>query len=201
MNPPPRAPARRADAQRNVDAIVDAAIDCLSRRPDTPLAEIAKAAGVGRVTLYGHFASRAELVDATMTRALERGNAVLEPLDLDGDAARALERLITASWPLVEQYRSLLAAAQEELSPARIRELHAGPAARVEHLLSRGQADGSFRTDLPVSWLVATVHNVMHGAAEEINAGRLSPDDAARLISATLLSAFAAPSRREDPAR
>ncbi|MGW3867651.1 TetR/AcrR family transcriptional regulator, partial [Streptomyces sp. NPDC005047] len=50
--------ARRADAQHNVAKILDAAIDCLSRSSDASVVQIAQAAGVGRVTLYGHFPSR-----------------------------------------------------------------------------------------------------------------------------------------------
>jgi TetR/AcrR family transcriptional regulator, mexCD-oprJ operon repressor len=193
MAAPSRATARRADARRNVEAILRAATECLGRRPDATLAEIAEAAGIGRVTLYGHFSSRAELLDAVMAHALEHGNAVLEPVDLSGDPRDALVRLIEASWEVLDQSRSILAAAQKELSPVRIRELHEEPAARVAGLLERGQAEGAFRTDLPVSWLVVTLHNLMHGAADEIQAGRLTPDDAAGHIAATALAAFTPP--------
>ena len=187
--------SRRADARRNVAAIVEAATVCLGRRPDATLAEIAAAAGVGRVTLYGHFSSRAELVDAVLTHAIERGDAALEPVDLTGDPRVALERLIAASWEVVDQSRSILVAAQKELSPARIRELHDEPAARVTRLVERGQAEGVFRADLPVTWLVATLHNLMHGAADEIHTGRLDPEDAAHHIAATALAAFTPPDR------
>jgi AcrR family transcriptional regulator len=101
-----RAPARRADARRNVEAILRAATECLGRRPDATLAEIAEAAGVGRVTLYGHFSSRAELLDAVMAHVLQHGNAVLEPIDLTGDPRAALTRLIDASWEVLNQSRS-----------------------------------------------------------------------------------------------
>ena len=50
---------RRADAQRNVQRILDAAVACLAERPNATMADIAKVAGLGRVTLYGHFSSRA----------------------------------------------------------------------------------------------------------------------------------------------
>src|ERR1700731_535694 len=50
---------RRADARRNIASILDAAQDCLSRDPTASIADIAQAAGVGRVTLYGHFGTRA----------------------------------------------------------------------------------------------------------------------------------------------
>ncbi|MEU4603742.1 TetR/AcrR family transcriptional regulator [Kribbella sp. NPDC023972] len=187
---------KRADAQRNIAAIVDAATTCLSRDPSASTSEIAKAAGVGRVTLYGHFPSRTELVDAVFVHAIERGEAALGEVDLSGDPRAALARLIESSWHLVDRFRSLLVAAQDALPPGRIRELHADPMVRVERLIERGQKEGAFRTDLPTSWLVGAMHSVMHGAADEINAGRLTPDKAAEYITATVLAAFTPPGER-----
>ncbi|WP_153450090.1 TetR/AcrR family transcriptional regulator [Streptomyces smaragdinus] len=185
--------AKRADALRSIDSIVQAAADCLGRNPEASLSEIARAAGVGRVTLYAHFASRAEVVDAAMTRALDRGDEALESVDLTGDPRLALARYVEAGWHLVDQAQALLAAAQRELTEARIRELHAGPAARVETLVTRGRAEGVFRTDLPISWLVNVLHTIMHSATEEIRAGRLTSDHAAAQITATVLAAFTPP--------
>ncbi|GAA3311629.1 hypothetical protein GCM10020295_81740 [Streptomyces cinereospinus] len=125
---------------------------------------------MGRVTLYAHFASRAEVVDAAMSHAIARGNEVLDTVDLSGDPLLALARYIEAGWHLVDQARALLAAAQRELPAGRILELHAGPAARVEALVARGRAEGAFRTDLPIPWMVNVLHAVMHSAAEEIRA-------------------------------
>ena len=53
----------------------------------------------------------------------------------------------------------------------------------------RGPA-GTFRRDLPQQWLASTACSLLHAAAEDAAAGRLDPDDAARLITATLLAAF-----------
>ncbi|MEU4193570.1 TetR family transcriptional regulator [Kribbella sp. NPDC026611] len=181
---------KRADAQRSIAAILRAAAECLSRDPGASTSEIAKAAGVGRVTLYGHFPSRAELVDAVVVSAIELGEERLSTLDLTGDPRDALARLIESSWQLVDQFAALLLAAQDALPPGRVQELHADPMARVEKLLERGRAEGVFRSDLPTSWLVSVMHNVMHGAAGEIHAGRLTSDKAAAYITATLLSAF-----------
>jgi TetR/AcrR family transcriptional repressor of mexCD-oprJ operon len=183
----------RADAQRNIDAIAAAAVDCLSRNPDASVNEIAAAARVGRVTLYGHFPSRADLVDAALARAIEDGDAILGAVDLDGDPRAAMTRLIDASWRVVNQFRALLQAAQHTLPPGRIRTLHAEPADRMRRLIERGQADGVFRTDLPNSWLISVIQNVMHGAADEITAGRLESADAAGFISATVLAALSRP--------
>jgi TetR/AcrR family transcriptional regulator, mexCD-oprJ operon repressor len=59
--------------------------------------------------------------------------------------------------------------------------------------IARGQVQGEFRTDLPRSWLVATFSSLMHSAAEEVDAGRLDPDHAAGVLTATLQVAFATP--------
>lgn len=187
---------KRADAQRNIDAILAAAAECLSRNPAASTSEIAKAAGVGRVTLYGHFPSRAELLDAVFVRAIATGEESLGQVDLTGDPRAALIRLIETSWQLVDGFRTLLVAAQEVLPPARVRELHADPMARVERLLERGRAEGVFRTDLPTTWLVSIMHNVMHGAANEIQAGRITSAEAAPYITATLLAAYTPPGER-----
>ncbi len=187
---------KRADAQRNIAAILDAALVCLSRDPDASVGEIAKEAGVGRVTLYGHFPSRAELVDAVFTRTVEHADAALDAVDLDGDPREVLARLIRSSWPLIDQSRSLRIAALAALPAERLHAAHAGPMHRIERLVERGRDEGVFRTDLPVSWLVGTLLTITHGAADEINGGRLAADDAADLITATVLAAFTAPGDR-----
>ena len=50
--------------------------------------------------------------------------------------------------------------------------------ARVEGFIARGQDGGDFRTDLPHPWLMATFYSLMHGAAEEVDTGRLEPGEA-----------------------
>ena len=90
----------------------------------------------------------------------------------------------------MHECRTLLLAAQRELPPERIRAHHNKPMRRVERLVQRGRREGAFRTDLPTSWLVAVFYNVIHGAADELNAGRLSAGSAAQAITATLLAAY-----------
>jgi len=181
---------RRADARRNIAAILDSAEECLAADPDASIGEIAAAAGVGRVTLYGHFSSRSALVDSAFARAVARADDTLEAVDLTGDPAQALARLIRSSWTVINQSRALLLAAQRALPPERIRELHEEPMRRVQELLARGRAEGAFRTDLPESWMVATFYSLMHAAAEEIGAGRLDGQDAGHLLATTILAAF-----------
>ena len=185
--------AQRADARRNVAAILDAATDCLARDPEVSIAGIAAAAGVGRITLYGHFKTRAELVDAVLARTIERADAILGATDTTGDPAEALTRLVAASWQIVHQFRNVLLSAQRELPAERIRGVHDPILRRVQNLIGRGQRAGTFRTDLPGQWLITTAFSLMHAAAEDAAAGRVEAGDAAGLITATLLAAFTPP--------
>jgi TetR/AcrR family transcriptional regulator, mexCD-oprJ operon repressor len=184
---------RRADAEQNMARILDAAAACLSRSPTASMGEIAQAAGVGRVTVYGHFPSREALIEATLTRLLEQGETVLAGLDLAGDPRQALRTLIESSWRLIADAGAVLEAAQAVLPPARIRELHAKPAQRAEQLIRRGQSEGAFRSDLPPTWLTSVLHHILKGAAADISSGRLDPADAPRFIVATVLPAYATP--------
>lgn len=184
---------RRADARRNVAAILDAALACLSCDPDVSVGDIAKAAGVGRMTLYGHFATRAELVDAVFARNLDEADRALAAAGLDGDPRDALAELIASSWRIIARTRTLLVAAERELPAERIREHHDGVLRHIRALVDRGRRAGVFRTDLPESWLVAVFYSTLHGAADEITAGRLPENDAPRVITATVLSAYGPP--------
>jgi TetR/AcrR family transcriptional regulator, mexCD-oprJ operon repressor len=183
--------ARRADAEQNTARILDAAAACLSRSTTASVSQIAQAAGVGRVTVYGHFPSREALIEATLARLLKQGDAVLGGLDLTGDPREALRTLIESSWRLIADAGAVLEAAQSALPPGRIRELHADPAHRVEELIRRGQAEGAFRADLPPSWLASVLYQVLKGAAADIAGGRLDPSDASHFIVATVLAAYA----------
>lgn len=187
--------ARRADAERNREAIVEAGLRLLAAEPRASMADIATAAGVTRVTMYGHFASRADLVREIFTRAMADARALLTEIDLTGPAIEALERLVRASWRIVGPGRNLLVAARTELGDDGVRAHHADSADRLGELVRRGRSDGVIRTDVPTRWLIACWQNVLHGAADELRAGRLSERTADRIVWATIHSIFTPPPR------
>ncbi len=183
----------RRDALRNRDAILDAAARCLSDDPGASMSDIAKAAGVVRVTVYGHFASREELVEAVLIRTIDRSEAELAELDLEGDPVAALDRLVRRSWRIVDTFHRLLGAAEEALSNERIMAHHAEPMARVQALIERGQREGSMRRDLSAEWLTTCFSALLHSAAAELRAGRLAEADADRVVATTVVSLLTPP--------
>lgn len=180
-------PAKRADAERTITAILDAALQCFAGSPDATVTEIAKAAGVGRVTVYGHFDSLPAIVDALLVRSLSEADATFAALDLQsGTAGEAIDRLSHAPW-ILGRYQGLLAAATAHLGPDQVRRLHEQVFARIEAVVTRGRHAGEFRTDLPLPWAMASVYALAHVALTEADAGRVTREQAADLLSTTLL--------------
>lgn len=184
---------RRADARQNAEKIVRAAVACLGRNSEASMNDIAQEAGVGRVTLYGHFPSREVLVEAALIRLLAQGDEVLEAVDLTGDPRDVLRALMESGWLLIAQAASVLEAAQAVLPPARVHELHAKPEQRVHDLIRRGQAEGVFRADIPADLLAGVLHRILHGAATDVASGRLDPTGAPRFVAEMALAVCVVP--------
>ena len=73
MSTPVAAPkALRSDARRNRERLVASARELFSRSgPDVPVEEITQHAGLGMGTLYRHFATKEELIDAVLEDAFD----------------------------------------------------------------------------------------------------------------------------------
>lgn len=181
----------RADARKNIAAIVEAAIGCLARDPDVSVGDIAKAAGVGRMTLYGHFPSRAALVSAAMTAAMEDTEALLAEVPTDGDPEAAMARLLEATWRLTHRYGALVIAAEQSLPAEQVRAAHAEPIARMTSLLRRGRKAGGFRKDMPLDWQITAIQSIVHGASAAVHRGEITDAKAPVLIRETVLGLLA----------
>ena len=185
---------RRADARRSVAAILDAALACLATSPEVNIAEIARTAGVGRVTLYGHFPTKEVLVDAVVAHAITRADQALDAVDVDtGPAPAALARLAASSWQILNEHRQLMVAGLRHLGHDRMRAHHDQVIHRVRQLISRGQTAGEIRTDLPTDWLITTFYALLHAAADEVNTGRLDPAQAGHVVAATITATLRPP--------
>jgi len=182
-----RSDPKRSDALRNIEAILEAATNCLARDPDASINAIAQAAGVGRVTLYGHFESRAVLVAHVVDRAMQQTDEALEALDLGGDPREALTRLVDVSWQLSDRFGALVIAGEQVLAPEQVREAHARPMARWQRVLRRGRKEGCFRKDMPLDWQVTAIHSIIHAASGAVHRGELGRDRAPAVVRATVL--------------
>jgi AcrR family transcriptional regulator len=181
---------RRADAERNIASITNAALDALASDPDASMAEIARRAGVVRATIYMHFPTREALLDAVMERATTQVADAIREAEPDlGAPEEALERVIRATWTQLSQFHGILAINISRLSAKELHRRHLPMTTQFIPLLERGQADGVFRSDVSADWLIAVVRAIVHVASTELQAGRLSQADVERTMVTTALNA------------
>src|ERR1700730_16073338 len=92
-------PRRRADAERNVARILDAAVEALAEDGEDSMAEIAARAGGVRATISTHYPTRRALRDAVTERAMSEVSGVIEAAQpARGEPADALRRVLAATW-------------------------------------------------------------------------------------------------------
>jgi len=181
---------QRAIAERNVDAILDAAEELLERG-QANISAVATQAGVSRVTVYAHFPTWEALLEATVARAVRRTMTALEAADPGvGPPVQALERMLAGAWQHLARYSAMAQAVAELLSPEAVTRTHQAAHQTIGALLERGRADGSFRTDLPAGWLVTSSIALIHACAEEVRAGRIGERDAVRVLTITVRDLF-----------
>ncbi len=182
---------RRAIADRNVQAILDAAEELIRARAPVTIAGVATAAGVSRVTVYAHFATAEALLEAVVARAVGQAATVLAAARPDkGPATAALERMVAVGWRELARHASMAEAAAALLSAEAKARSHSAAMHAVAELVSRGQRDGSFRVDVPGAWLVTCCFALMHACADEVRAGRVPAGSAESMLVTTIRDLF-----------
>jgi AcrR family transcriptional regulator len=182
---------RRADADRSVEAIRQAALEALASDPDASMAEIARRAGVVRGTIYAHFPSREALLDAVMEYAVGQvADATRAAEPARGKPKDALERVLRATWWQLSHFHVLLAINTARLSAKELHRRHLPVTTQFAPLIERGQKEGVFRSDVPVSWHVAVIRSLVHTASAELQSGRLTEADVEQTVITTVLAAM-----------
>jgi TetR/AcrR family transcriptional repressor of mexCD-oprJ operon len=182
---------RRATAERNVEAILDAAERLLEGGKHASISAVAAEAGLSRVTVYTHFQGLEELLEALVERTVRRSVLAIEAAEPDrGPAREALQRVIEASWEELGRHEGVGRGAAAELSAHAMRRSHESAAVRIRRLVDRGRKEKEFRTDVRADWLVTSFFTLVHAARDEVLAGRAKRAVALRDLSSTLLDLF-----------
>ena len=172
--PTQEAPAQerrlRADAARNrarLLAVAQAAFE--QHGPDASLDEIAKNAGVGIGTLYRHFPTREDLLEASFRDRIESVTALGDELLTAPDAFDALTRWLHAHLTNASACQGLAGAVVIDLLDVDD-DTHEMPCGRMrsigEQLLTRAQAEGTARPDADAEDLVRLVNALVSATAD-----------------------------------
>ena len=116
MSSPPAKP-RRADAQRNHDAVLAAAKTVFAQAgTDAPMEDVARAAGVGKGTLYRRFPTREHLFAAILQDRVDKLDASAQRALDAADAWRALSQWLELYDRCATEYPGMSARVGESLS-------------------------------------------------------------------------------------
>jgi AcrR family transcriptional regulator len=182
----------RADANRR--RILDIALAELLRDPDASMDQIARAAGVVRRTVYGHFPNREALIGTLVDGAVEAVAAAhAAGREGTGDLAQAVAGSVLAVWEVADRYRILVSLAQRSVTVQGIRERLAPVRAACTELLQRGLDEGVFVSPLPAPALAYVHEQMMFAVMEAVNDGLLDAEEAGRSTAVTVLTAAGVP--------
>lgn len=178
----------RADAARNLEAVLTTGARMLAADPGASIASIAAEAGVDRSTVYRRFDSREDLLAAIYTARLTAIERAIEDARLrEAPVAVALHRYVeniiavNRAWP-VDLTRMLADDTVHARRDACV--------AEVDTFLARATDEGLLRRDLPDGWASALLPQLVH-----LVSGRrpeLSPGQAADIVVDTLLHGLGA---------
>ncbi|MGN9845538.1 TetR/AcrR family transcriptional regulator [Nonomuraea sp. H19] len=113
----------RRDAQRNRDALVDAARQVLAERGvDAPLEAVAKRAGVAIGTLYRHFPERGDLIDAILDEKVTAWTELARQALAVDDAWEGLVRFLEETCELQAKDRAFTELAYFLMANSRVAE-------------------------------------------------------------------------------
>src|SRR3954447_5867459 len=186
--PTPSTRAPRRDATANREAILGAAAVALNEDIDASLESIAARAGLSRRAVYGHSATRDELLVEVFTRGARRLAALLDPVS-HPDPLVEIAMFGATLWAEVEHVRVSAALAVRgphrtmvgtALDPAR---------ERLRDTVRRGMESGRIRTDLDRETVTRLIENAAVSVLDEATRARLSPEAGHRLVMLAGLSA------------
>ena len=188
---------RRATAERNVQAILDAAEQLLHEGKAATIAAVAARAGVSRVTVYAHFSTREAILEAVVERTVARATELFNAATKGASSSlQALDQAIRASGVELSRNAAIAEAAAAQLSPDALRRTHEAAHVHARGMFEAGQQRGEFRTDVPTAWLISVYHALLHAAGEDVRAGRLDSAAALHALTTTLRAAFTPPPDR-----
>lgn len=191
--PTPANRPMRADAQRNYASLLKTArVAVAERGADIVLEDIAKAAGVAIGTLYRHFPTRQDLLEAVF---LDETKELREHAEALASAPVPFEALM--SWLRLQMDfaafgRSMGAAimAAKHVAGTRISEANKAMHKAGEVLLLRAQAAGQIRTDVQMLDVIRLVYGIAM-----VNEHVSDPDGANRMLDIVIAGIRTKPSQ------
>lgn len=155
----------RADAQRNLDALLEAAKAVFAASGvDAPVREVAARANVGVATLYRHFPERADLIAAVFRREIDACAAAAAALAREHEPGEALARWLHRFTNLIATTRGLSDALSGDPALPAYFQQHLEPTLKA--LLDAAVSAGQVRSDVEPCDLLRAVARLSNASGE-----------------------------------
>jgi AcrR family transcriptional regulator len=161
--------AMRADAQRNRDALMEAAAAAFTEHgPDASLEDVARRAGVGIGTLYRHFPTREALVEAAYRRGLETLCDKADQLARELPPADALEAWMQefVAYAATKRGLGMVLKMAADRNTELFTEVRARVRAAMAGLVDAAIASGAIRPDANGADLLGAISGVCMGSEQ-----------------------------------
>jgi TetR/AcrR family transcriptional repressor of mexCD-oprJ operon len=179
---------RRAIADRNRASILDAVERLLAARQPLNMQALAAEAGISRPTLYAHFKTLADVLEAAVDRVVQETVVAIEAAEpAAGPADQAVARMIETSWKQLAGFEAVARGVGEHLPVEQLHRTHAPLVGLTLAVVERGQSDGVFRTDLPAEWLVRAYYALVHAADEQVRGHGAGRKQSLEMLKTTVL--------------
>jgi AcrR family transcriptional regulator len=135
----------RADAQRNLDRLLEAASECFAEQGvDVSVDEIARRAGVGHGTVFRRFPSKDALLSAVVVRLVRELTAAAESAVDEPEAGAAFEGFFRRAVELYARNRALVEGFEKCVETEEVAAMEVA----VGRLVWRAQRAGALRRDV-----------------------------------------------------
>ncbi|MES4903461.1 MULTISPECIES: TetR/AcrR family transcriptional regulator [unclassified Streptomyces] len=182
----------RADAERTMTAILEAAERALSRDPSATMEQIAEAAGVARTTVHRRFATREALIDALAGWATQRFAAAVDAAHPDTAPPLVALYQTTANVLGVKVGWGFAMSQASSVNPE-VARIHSDVRDTCERLFRRAQEAGVLRADIDIPWTRRVYYALIHEAAQSRNESEKDTETLATLVVDTLLRGAGTP--------
>lgn len=163
--------APRRDAALNRAAVVSAAQTLFASDPTASIDAVARAAGLSRRTVYGHFADRDALIEELLLSGADRFNDISAGIENEAehDAPLALARLTARLWSEAARVQVAAMIALDDAHVERTAEVLAPLRRRIVALVRTGQDAGTLRTDIAAPTLARLIEEAGRAAVTRLD--------------------------------
>ncbi|AEF05738.1 TetR/AcrR family transcriptional regulator [Alteromonas naphthalenivorans] len=171
-----------ARSERSRIALIQAGMVLLAENKNTSLSDVAQAAGVGRATLYRHFDTREQLIEAVARQCIGAFNSVTASIEKTAssylDAIRLMFEKVMPMHQELTFIMKLDALVEDNFS---LEDLYRQQDEELREMLKQCQKENSIRKDFSIDWLMALLDGLFIASWQMVAKHNIPHADAAKL--------------------